>query len=119
MQRLSPTLIRPLMAVGLIGAAALALSLVLLALTSWRALVLVDPVRNHLHHLNELHEASRQTQNLLVRHIANQPPPTEAEVGAIRARLSQLVARDGNLDARTPELLRQARAALEPRAVTS
>lgn len=113
MRSISPALIKPIMIVGSIVGAALVIALLMLVVTSWRALDLVEPVRQHLRHLSELHQADRDVQHLLIRHISNQPPPTEKEVAKLRHRLTEIITQDHHLRADTPQGLARARAALE------
>jgi two-component system, NtrC family, sensor kinase len=113
LRTISPALIRPVMLVGGIGGAALIFALLILVVTSWQALVLVGPVRDHVHHLGEIHDAARQAQQLLVRHLSNEQPPSDAEIEKIQAGLTKLIEQDRNLDPSTPSRLAEARDALD------
>ena len=112
MRTISPALTRPIMIVGGIVGTALVFALLVLVFTSWKSLLLVDPVRNHVHYLGQIYETAHQAQELLFRHISSQPPPTEAEVEAVRAKLADLIEKDHNLDPGTGPGLTNARNAL-------
>ena len=100
------------MIVGGIVGTALIFALLVLVFTSWKSLRLVDPVRNHVHHLGQIYETAHQAQELLFRHISSQPPPTQAEVESIRTKLAGLIEMDHNLDPETGPRLENARNAL-------
>jgi two-component system NtrC family sensor kinase len=105
MRSISRTLLKPIMIVAGIGAAALMVALLILVLTSHRALVLVEPARAHVHHLSELHLAAEQAQTLLERHLSKAPPVTAAEVETVREKLQTLTDDDHNLAPNTPDRL--------------
>ncbi len=111
-RRIRPALLRPVMMVAALGAAAVLVALLTLVVTSSNALRLVQPVHVHLQHMVSLHDVSSETHRLLARQLGADPPPSMADVEQVRAKLAHLIATDRNLSTGSPTRIAKAREAL-------
>ncbi|MEZ5840767.1 MAG: ATP-binding protein [Hyphomicrobiales bacterium] len=107
------SLLRPFHIAATLAALGLIVSIAFLAYMSWSSRQRLDPLERHLNHLHALQESSLGIQELLIRHIEDRSPPTDAEIAGISDRLQKILDNGGHLNEQTPENLRQARQFLE------
>lgn len=106
-------LLRPFRLAAVLAAAALAVSLGFLAYTAWRSAERLDPLEQHLAHLQDLQQASLDIQEILIRSFEDHVPPRRADIDGLRGRLGALLRRDTHLHPQTPDRIRRALGFLE------
>ena len=110
--RIRQTLLRPYRFASVLAAAALLVSLAFLAYTAWSTARRLDPIERHLGHLQSLQEVSIAIQELLVRHMENDPPAA-SEIAGVSKQLKDILDSGNQLHPDTPRQLNEARKFLD------
>ena len=77
-----------------------------LAFMSWRSVASLDPIHEHLEHLELLHETGLGVQMALLEGMRREARVDPARVRAARASVEELIALKGHMEPQTPERLR-------------
>lgn len=101
-------LLRPFRLTTLLAAVALAVSLGFLAYVAARSVERLDPLEQHLAHLEDLQQSSVDIQEILIHSFEEGTPPRRADIDRLDARLLALLRRDTPLHPKTSERIRRA-----------